>query len=363
MTQILFISMERSTSGDAMVELRKVQHHKVYSSDSTIDKLTDRSKMFSLLRTLHASKPIDLIIARGVMAGWLSLKAVKSFSIPLSVESFEPHADYMVEDGVWRQKGIRYNILRKAEKEQMRLAVNLSTVTDSYARYLTENEGLSPDKLHTVPCCVEFEQFRYNQSDRQQVRQRLGFSENHIVSIYTGKLGGIYLDDEAIEIILAARAYFGSERFRLIILSPDIESWQKRLERAGVSSEECYIGFVKQGEVVHYLSAADFAFSLHRPTPSKMGISPIKNGEYIANGLPVVIPKGIGDDSEIIEEMGFGVALSDLNNIDKEGFKSIDRLIGRPRHLIDKMEAWVQNHRSFSLVKNAYRELLDKCIS
>jgi hypothetical protein len=31
-------------------------------------------------------------------------------------------------------------------------------------------------------------------------------------------------------------------------------------------------------------------------------VSPIKNGEYWANGLPIFMPYGIGDDSRIIEE-------------------------------------------------------------
>ena len=112
---IQFISMERNDEPE-LLQMQGVTHHRIVSSDSGKDKLVDRSKALKVLRGLQSKTPIDLIIARGVMAGWLTLKFSKENNIPFSVESFEPHADYMLEDGVWKKIGLRYQVLKGGRK-------------------------------------------------------------------------------------------------------------------------------------------------------------------------------------------------------------------------------------------------------
>ena len=58
------------------------------------------------------------------------------------------------------------------------------------------------------------------------------------------------------------------------------------------------------------MSGSDFAFSTIKPADCRKFCCPIKDGEYWANGLPVLIPTGIGDDSEIIEREGGGAIMN-----------------------------------------------------
>ncbi len=357
--KIQFISMERAVGEAETIEILGVTHHHIKSSELTIDKLTDGKKVSRLINKLHSDTPIDLLIARGVMAGWLSLNSVKKLGIPLSVESFEPHADYMVEDGVWKKNGIRYKVLRNAEIAELGIAVNISTVTQAYKRYLIEHDGCDERKISVVPCCVKHDKYKFNQIHRDEVRKRLGITPERLVAVYTGKLGGIYLEDEAIHIIKEARKYFGADRFRLIILSPDAEKWKSKLEAVGFIANQSFVAFVDQSEVVKYLSAADFAFSLHRPTPSKIGISPIKNSEYLANGLPIIMPFGIGDDSDLITAHNFGVVVREMDQISPEIFDQIERLTSNSR-LNGPLDSWAVKNRSFDIVRTNYNNLLTK---
>ncbi|HAW20742.1 MAG TPA: hypothetical protein DCX14_11210 [Flavobacteriales bacterium] len=356
--QIQFVSMERDNIGPKL-KLKNVVHHQIVTSESGKDKLTDRSKATKLLTRLHNEKNIDLVIARGVMAGWLSLKFVKESGCAYSVESFEPHADYMHEDGVWEKIGLRYQVLKKAENSEKKQANFLFPVTDAYAQHLIEKEGVNSAKIRTMPCCVDLDRFAFRKTDRSAIRTKLGLKDSDIVGIYTGKLGGIYLDIEAIQIIRAAKEQLGSERFFLIILSPDHDAWRKSLVEANIDSNRYHIGFVDQSEVGAYLSASDFAFSLHRPTPSKMGISPIKNGEYMANGLPVVIPHGIGDDSALIRQNEFGVVVDDIDSIEKTDFSSLTSLMMIDREN-GRIAKWARAHRSFDIVRSCYQEMVAK---
>ena len=356
--KIHFISMERAVGNAETIDIPGVTHHHIKSSESTLDKLTDRNKVFQRMEKLQTEEPIDFIIARGVMAGWLSLKIVKRYSIPLSVESYEPHADYMVEDGIWRKNGVRYRILRKAEIEELKIAKYVFPVSEAYRIHLIKHSGANPERVVVMPCCVNIENFKFNEVKRTLTRTQLGLSAKNIVGIYTGKLGGIYLDEEAIEIIKHTQTFFGRDIFRLIILSPAADKWREKLIFAGFNESEFAINCVPQSDVGDFLSAADFGLSLHRPTPSKMGISPIKNGEYLANGLPIIMPDGIGDDSKIIREKGFGVIIDDVSQIGKTDLSPLLSIINKDR-ITGKLAQYAREYRSFNIVRNNYLQLIE----
>jgi hypothetical protein len=62
-----------------------------------------------------------------------------------------------------------------------------------------------------------------------------------------------------------------------------------------------------------HLSAADVGLSFILPAPSKRACSPVKNGEYLACGLPVVTTAGIGDYSELVSGQRVGVVVNALD--------------------------------------------------
>ena len=105
------------------------------------------------------------------------------------------------------------------------------------------------------------------------------------------------------------------------------------------------------------MSAADFAFSLHRPTPSKKAISPIKNAEFWANGLSIIMPDGIGDDSEITKNKNLGVVVEDFNKVDDTVFYKIDEL--RKSHRpSNQCVQFAKDFRSFDIVQSNYSKII-----
>jgi glycosyltransferase involved in cell wall biosynthesis len=251
-----------------------------------------------LVKQVQEFKP-DFILARGAPAGALAYLVWQKTKLSFYVESFEPHADYMLESGVWRRYDPRYLFQRHWEKRQKQLASGLMPVAENYRQQLIK-EGVPAARIATVPCSVNTTAFTLDSVARQHVRRRLGFANEAVVGIYVGKFGGIYYDAEAFAIFRAAADHFGSS-FRLIILSPDpTEAVRIKLVAAGLPPAIFFIAKAPHAEVPEYLASADFAFATIKPAPCRLFCSAIKIGEYWASGLPVLVTPGVGDDSAII---------------------------------------------------------------
>ncbi|AMR27089.1 hypothetical protein A0257_08185 [Hymenobacter psoromatis] len=310
-----------------------------------------------LVKQVAEFKP-DFILARGAPAGALAYLVWQKTKLPFYVESFEPHADYMLESGVWRRYDPRYLFQRHWEKRQKQLALGLMPVAENYRHQLIR-EGVGAAHIATVPCSVDATAFAFNAVARQRVRQLLGFDDSAaVVGIYVGKFGGIYYDREAFAVFRAAADYFGPA-FRLLILTPDrVADVQQRLAEAGLPVAHAHITKAPHQEVPDYLSAADFAFATIKPAKCRLFCSAIKIGEYWASGLPVLLPPGIGDDSAIIQAEGGGAVFDlDYPATLPDALRQLD-LIWRAPDSRARVRELALRHRSLNQARQAYATLL-----
>ena len=320
-----------------------------------LNKIEDFTRFPRELVTQVAEFKPDFILARGAPAGALAYLVWQKTRLPFYVESFEPHADYMLESGVWRRYDPRYLFQRHWEKRQKQLALGLMPVAENYRQQLMA-EGVAAARLATVPCSVDAAAFAFGEAARQRVRQQLGFAEpGTVIGVYVGKFGGIYYDQEAFRVFRAAADYFGAA-FRLLLLTPDpVADIRQKLRAVGLSDAHTFVTKAPHAEVPDYLSAADFAFATIKPAPCRLFCSAIKIGEYWANGLPVLLPPGIGDDSAIaVAEQGG--AVFDLTQPASlpAALVTVAGLLRQPGHRQAIRQLALQ-HRSVARARQAYQ--------
>ncbi len=273
-------------------------------------KLREHTSVLHRIAVLCAKKHIHMLWARGSMAGAMAYRLHKRLHIPFVVESFEPHASYMHAAGVWRCYDPRYVLQHHWEQQQKKYAWKLLPVTHGYATRL-KKEGVPPKRLEVLPCTVSAKTFAFSAAARRVGRKALGVSEKDILGVYVGKFGQLYLSPKEAAQFFASLRAAGLQPLKLLILTPQFPSIiASALQHVGFSSTHYFLKTVAHQHVPDYLSAADFAFSLHRALPPMRYISAIKNGEYWANGLPILLPKGVGDDYEIVTREGGGVCFS-----------------------------------------------------
>nr|WP_255531345.1 glycosyltransferase [Pontibacter sp. 172403-2] len=303
------------------------------------------------LRQIVREENIQMVIAHGAPAGAVAEKALKGIKLPYYVTSLEPHANYMLQSKVWSRHGLKYKFQKRWENLQKKNAAGLMPVSGKYKAALIR-EGVTAENIFVVPCSVDADMFRFNKQQRNSLRQQLGW-QDAVIGIYVGKYGGLYYKEEAFAIYKQCFSIIPG--FRLIILSPHPQAEIiQLLNQQQIDISKVYIASVAHGQVPPYLSAADFAFATIKSYPSARFCSPVKIGEYWANGLPVLLTAGVGDDSDIIQNEGGGA----LFNLQQEGsveraLEKIQAIISNPEHRreIPKLAA---KYRSPRKIKEAY---------
>jgi len=240
------------------------------------------------------------------------------------------------------------------EAQQKKYAFMILPVANNYKDQL-KKETVSSEKLFVQPCDVNLKKFDINPVSGKKIRDQLKIDKNAIVGIYVGKFGDIYWDKEAFQLFNKTSQYFGKQ-FHLLIVSPaDTRSISENLKKVNFPHNQSTIIKASYYQIPDYLNAADFAFALYRPGHLKKYLSPIKVGEYWACGLPVIIPDGIGDDSQILKKTGLGVVIKDIEHL-KKYFHQLDVLIKDNKK--EEIRQMAVKYRNPDIVKKAYEKLI-----
>lgn len=278
------------------------------------------------------------------------------FNRKLVLDSYEPHAETMVENGTWKKESLAFRLLFWLEKKQTERADVVISATAGMRDYARRKYGVLIENFHVKPACVDLDLFGDEAVNDLQLRDRLGLN-NKIVCVYAGKFGGIYLEDEVFDFIKVATVYWGDTFRFLILTSHSLQEISSYCSRAEVNPASIVVRFVPHHEVPRYLGLGDFALTPVKAIPTKRYCTPIKDGEYWALGLPIVIPPNISDDSDIVEENSIGAVLSTFSKQAYfEAIVKIDRLRSQPG-LRAKIRSIAYKYRSFAIAEQVYKKV------
>lgn len=310
---------------------------------------------FRLLGTVIVRR-IDTIHVWAMPAGVIGYVLAAITRSRLIIDSYEPHAEAMIENGTWRRDSMAFKILFFFERLQSRRANYVVSATAAMKDYAMRKYNTVLNNFTVKPACVDLNLFSKANIKKAELMDRYELTDK-IVCVYAGKFGGIYLKKEVFDFLKVAHGYWG-DRLRILLLTSHSAKEIGAYCKAAKLDEGIVIcKFVPHAEISDYLGLGDFAITPVKSVPTKRYCTPIKDGEYWALGLPVVISAGISDDSDIIEEHKAGAVIRNNCREDYQlAVEQIDALLQMPRmSIFERIRPLAEKYRDFSIAEKAYR--------
>ncbi len=326
-----------------------------YSAFGLSASLSWLKNIYSLKKLIKKNK-IEFIHAFCTPAGMIGYILSRLTGKALILDSYEPHAEAMVENGEWKKNSFSYKLLFYFEKKQTQKAIKIIGTTPGMKEYALEKYNVSIADFYVKPACVDLVKFTLNNKKDQTLLQQLNLQDK-IVCVYAGKFGGIYLKDEVFDFYKVCYQTWKDDFIALILTSHSEEEINKLIIKHGLPKSSFRVVFVPHAQIPKYIGLGDFAITPVKPVLTKKYCTPIKNGEYWAMGLPVIIPKNISVDSDIINRENIGYVLKDLNTEEyHNAVKKINDLL-KENDLALKIRAVAESRRNFDIANAIYQAI------
>lgn len=257
---------------------------------------------------------IDVVIPRSTLPALstvLALRGVPSVRMLFDADGL-PH-DERIDFAGASPNSPSYRILREIEATAVRKADVVLTRSSKAAEILQARAGAgtAADKFFVAGNGRDPSRFDPGSAaTRSAVRRELGVHDSAPLLVYAGSIGAQYCIPEMVAVFAQVRARRPDARFLLLTGSP--EEATRELAAHGVDLEVCMVRRVAADAVPRCLAAADMGLALRRPGFSMLAVAPIKLGEYLLCGLPVLATRAIGDTERWVPQSA-GLLLGDMS--------------------------------------------------
>jgi len=299
---------------------------------------------------------IDIVMPRSTLPVLSCMRALRGSHLPMVFDADGLPLDERVDFGGMSSTGRAYRLLRDTEAQGVRQAEVVLTRTARAAEILIARAGAgtSNNKFFQVTNGRDSDQFiKSSNLERDKVRTAMGVDLEAPLLVYAGSIGGQYCLPEMLAFYIKVLSQRPDAVFLLLTGSPEIA--QVETDKYPELKDKLIVKSVVSGDVPAFLASADLGLGFRKKSFSMHGVAPIKLGEYLLCGLPVIATKGIGDTTGISRDIGYlldehdGVTLCDAARwfveqvmSDREGFRSRSRELGMLHY---SLEASVKSYK------------------
>jgi glycosyltransferase involved in cell wall biosynthesis len=234
---------------------------------------------------------IDLLMPRSLMPALsvLCLGPKRGLTIVFDADGFA--ADERADFQGLSRSSMTYRILKWVERRMARLADSVMVRTTRAADMLRADARVTADRFHVVTNGRDPHAYDGDRASR---------SDNSLRLCYAGSIGAQYLPDQMLGIARSLREAVPETTLELF--TGDTQNALRALERANlVGAEWIAISQVKPQAIPSALKSCDLALALRKKCYSTQGVAPIKIGEYLMAGMPIIGTAGVGEVEPLIE--------------------------------------------------------------
>jgi glycosyltransferase involved in cell wall biosynthesis len=288
-----------------------------HSKPPLVSKWWDIQLMKRTATALHKKEKFDLVHCRSYISADIGLDLKRKTGVKLLFDMRGFWADEKADGGRWNKKSLFwnriYNYYKKKERELITEADHIITLTQAAKDEIQKWDYYSHSvPITVVPCCADTQLFTLtDERQKAESRKKINIPQDVFVLGYLGSVGTWYMLDEMLEFFSRIILLYPDAVF-LFITNSDKAAILEKLSGHKLTEQNVKIINVNYTEVPSYMKASDVSISFIRPVYSKIASSPVKVGETICMGIPL-ITNAIGDCGKIIRECNAGLVIDDFS--------------------------------------------------
>ena len=248
------------------------------------------------------------VYARSFIGAHWARKLAKKLG---ALSIFDVRAMVGQEQQLERAARVKASVCSYLELHESRLADRLSTVSENLKKHLNLETGR--EDITVIPSCFNESSFHFDAAARTDIRQAFGLSSDDTLLCYSGGTNAWQRIGDIVSVLKEVCSRNGT--CKALFLTTNQAEVTRRLKEAQFPAEQSFIRKCTHTEVHRFLSAADIGIIMRHDISVNNVASPVKVGEYLACGLPVILTRGIGDYSEMLPTAGVGLLLNEAEDV------------------------------------------------
>ncbi|GEM_PF-369153 len=337
------------------IDWRYLNYHKRPPIVST---LYDLAAGFLVSLRLIKKHRIRIVHVRGITPGMIMILLSKLLKVRILFDMRGLLAEEYVGGGLWKEGGLAFRTVKAAERHMLKIADAVTVLTKKHLEFNKHIEYLRNNgkPMDIIPCCVDTDRFYHDEKAGTDLKKRLGLSDRFVL-MYPGKIGTFYLMREMLDFFKVMRDELPESVF-LVITNDNTSELLAIARKAGLHEGSVKvingIGFEEMPEYMRLADAGIFFINPYK----KIGSSPIKMGEFLASGIPVVINPGVGDTEEMVLSGGAGVVVRSFDEKSyRDAVKAVLRLKSEGPALVKRCRETADSYLALDKGVCKYREI------
>ena len=315
--------------------------------------IKDIIKIKKLAFKLHENKNFKAVHCRSYIPAiiGLQLKQKKNIKFIFDMRGF--WADERIDGKIWDIKKFHYKLIykyfKKKEKQFLSQADAIVSLTHAGKKIITK-QWHCKNKVYVIPCAVDTKMFKpYNNT----------INTTKLTLVYLGSIGTWYMLDEMLDFFQIMLKKYPDAIFKFITKESSSLIINKAKQK-NINKKNIVITQAERTDVPKKLKDADLGIFFIKPTFSKQASSPVKQGEFMSMGIPVIANSGIGDTDEIINKYNAGIL---INKFTTEAYEAavnkIPEIIKIPKN---KLHTAANDYFSLINSSNTYLQLYNEVL-
>ncbi|MCS6305164.1 MAG: hypothetical protein H8K07_16095 [Nitrospira sp.] len=260
----------------------------------------------SMCSELYGTRVTHVYARSFIGARWARKLAQKLGALSI----FDVRAMVGQEQQFERGASVEASVCTYLELRESRLADRLSTVSENLRKHLSLKTGR--EDITVIPSCFNERSFHFDAVAREDFRQALGVRSDDTLLCYSGGTSAWQRIEDIVSVLKGVCSR--NDRYKALFLTTNPDEVTRRLLEVKFPEGQSFVKKCAHMEVHRFLSAADIGIIMRHDISVNNVASPVKVGEYLACGLPVILTRGIGDYSEMLPTAGVGLLLDETKD-------------------------------------------------